>query len=105
MQLDEDDGAISPSWRARSLGLQADLVEELAAASVPAFQEEEADALSSMPEEQLMNQQPVFHELRSAPVLSDADTVIGISSAGRSNVSAARNVTAAIDGNAGRVRS
>ena len=50
--------------------LTADLVEELAAASIPAFQEEEADALSSMPEEQLMNQQPVFHELRS----SDADT-------------------------------
>ena len=81
--------------------LTADLVKELAAASITTFQEEEADALSSMPEEQLMNQQPVFHELRS----SDADTVIGISSAGRSNVSAARNVSAAIDGNSGRVRS
>ena len=54
--------------------LTADLVEELAAASNPAFQEEEVDALSSMPEEQLMNQQPVFCELMSAPVLSDADT-------------------------------
>ena len=54
--------------------MTADLVEELAAASNPAFQEEEVDALSSMPEEQLMNQQPVFCELMSAPVLSDADT-------------------------------
>ena len=54
--------------------MTADLVEELAAASNPAFQEEEVDALSSMPEGQLMNQQPVFCELISAPVLSDADT-------------------------------
>ena len=54
--------------------LTADLVEELAAASRPAFQEKEADALRSMLEEQLMNQQPVFHEFRSAPVLSDVDT-------------------------------
>ena len=67
MQQDEDDGAISPE--ALGYELTADLVEELAAASIPAFQEEEADALSSMPEKQLMNQQPVFHELRSAPVL------------------------------------
>ena len=54
--------------------LQENFVEELAAALNPAFQEEEVDALSSMPEEQLMNQQPVFCELMSAPVLSDADT-------------------------------
>ena len=54
--------------------MTADLVEKLAAASNPAFQEEEVDSLSSMPEEQLMNQQTAIYELMSAPVLSDADT-------------------------------
>ena len=55
--------------------LTADLAEEFAAASNPAFPTVETVALGLMPGEQLMTQErQAFHELRSVHVLSYADT-------------------------------
>ena len=106
MQLDEDDGATPPSWRRRSIGLRDDswLARRVSCCFKSCFPRRGSGCIEFNAGRAA--DQPTTSLLRAyecACSLRWGHRVIGISSAGRSNVSAARNVSAAIDGNAGRV--